>query len=495
MRMLFMMAVSLYTSRVVLSALGVKDYGVYDAVAGFLSMFGIITSSMSSAISRCITVELGRNNVDKLKTVFSTAIAVQIIMGLIVVCCIETGGIWFVHNKMNIPPGREDAALWVLHCSTISTFLSLLNIPFKSAIVAHEKMSAFAYMSILEASLKLGICYALYISTIDNLKLYSSLLLAVLLLIQSIYWLYCRRKFDECSFTPSFNKSQFKEIWSFAGWNFFGQTAWILNTQGINMLMNTFFGVVVNAARGIANQVNGVLQQFVSNFMMAMNPQITKSYAAGDKQYAFDLACRGAKFSFYIMLLMSLPIMIEAKQILGLWLINPPENSPEFLALTILSSFTTIVGNTLVTLQMAHGNIKKYQLWITIVGCLPFPLTWLAYQMGTPAITSYFIFFAIYWILIFVRFYLVNSMTGIGARQYLVGVVLRCHVVGFASALLPVLISFVMEPSLLRLILIGVVSVLSTFIVIYTMGVNEYERRLVIGFIRERLLRKWSKKQ
>ena len=297
--MLFLLLIGLYTSRVVLQVLGVQNYGINSVIAGFISMFGIITSSMSSAISRFITVELGKGNLGRLKKVFSTSISVQLFMGLLIVILIETVGIWFVSNKMQIPPGRDVAAQWCLHCAALSTFISLMNIPFNSAIVAHEKMSAFAYMTILDALLKLGICYAIYISPFDKLITYSILGVAVSMITTSIYWIYCLRKFEETSFSFHFDKVLFKEIWGFAGWNFFGQTAWILNTQGVNMLMNLYFGVVVNAARGVADRVNSIIQQFVTNFMMALNPQITKSYAAGDKEDAFKRRNRQTLWSAY----------------------------------------------------------------------------------------------------------------------------------------------------------------------------------------------------
>lgn len=478
-RMIVLMIIGLFTSRVILQALGVEDYGINSVIAGFLSMFGIITSSMSSAISRFITVELGRGKIERLKNVFSTSITVQLFMGIILIILIETLGMWFVSTKMQIPEGREVAARWCLHCATITTFISLMNVPFNSAIVAHEKMSAFAYMTIVDAILKLAICYALYISPIDKLITYAILGVVVSMITTSIYWIYCLRKFEETSFSFKFDKPLFKEIWGFAGWNLFAQTAWILNTQGINMLMNIFFGVVVNAARGVAVQVNGIVQNFVTNFMMALNPQITKSYAAGDKETAFSLACRGSRFSFYIMWFLALPIMIESHQILKLWLGTPPEQADKFVVWTMLSTLATLLGNTLVTLQMAHGNIRHYQIWITICGCIPFPLTWLAFKFGAPSIVSYYIFVMVYWGLIFVRFYLVHGMTGIPAKMYLGGVVAKAHFVAALSAFLPLAIFFFMPESILRLLLICISSVISSGIVIYSIGINQAERRFI----------------
>lgn len=494
-RMLLLLAIGLLTSRVNLQALGVDNYGINSVIAGFLSMFGIISGSMSAAISRFITVELGKKNNDRLKIVFSTALAVQIVMGIIVVFAIGTIGIWFVQNKMSIPVGREEAAMWCLGCATISTFVHLMNIPFNSCIVAHEKMSTFAYMTLFDASMKLAICYAIYISPFDKLKTYSSLYLLTSILSTSIYWIYSLRKFEECTLQPKLDKGLFKEIWGFAGWNFLGHTSWILNTQGVNMLMNIFFGVVVNAARGIANQVNSILQQFVTNFMMALNPQITKSYAAGDKENAFKLACRGARFSFYIMWILSLPIMIEAHQVLKIWLGSPPEQADSFLVWTILSSLIMMMGNTLVTLQMAHGNIRHYQLWITIWACTPFPLIWIAYKLSAPAIYAYYIWVAVYWILLFVRWYLINEMTQISAKQYLLGVVAKCHIVAMVSAILPLSILCLMPETIMRLLIECCVCVCSSSIVIFFYGMDRGERTTLCNTIQKIIVTKILKRR
>lgn len=478
-RMILLMVIGLFTSRVILQALGVEDYGINSVIAGFLSMFGIITSSMSSAISRFITVELGKGDNQKLKQVFSTSVSVQFFMGVILMILIETFGMWFVNSKMQIPEGREYAAQWCLHCAAITTLFSLVNVPFNATIVAHEKMSAFAYMSILEAILKLAICYAIYISPIDKLITYACLGVLVSLFIRLVYWIYCKKYFEECKGKVRFDKVLFKEIWGFAGWNMFAQTSWILNTQGINMLMNIFFGVVVNAARGVAVQVNGVIQHFVSNFMMALNPQITKSYAAGDKETAFRLACRGCRFSFYIMFILALPVMIESHQILELWLGTPPAQADAFVVWTILSSFSTLLGNTLVTLQMAHGNIRHYQIWITIFGCIPFPLSWLAFELGFSAIVSYYIYVAVYWGLIFVRYYLVHGMTGIPAKMYLGGVVAKTHLIAVVSAIIPLSIFFMIPESIGRLLLVVFSSVLISCVIIYSIGLDKAEKHFV----------------
>lgn len=475
-RMILLMFIGLFTSRIVLRALGVENYGIMSVISGFLSMFGIITSSMSNAISRFITVELGKSNLIRLKLVFSTSITVQFFMGLLIVFLIETFGIWFVTSKMQIPVGRLSAAMWCLHCATLSTFISLMSIPFNSAIVAHERMSAFAYMTILDALFKLAICFLLYFSPIDKLITYSILGLCVSLISTSIYWIYSLRNFEETSLSFRFDKELFKEMWGFAGWNLFGQAAWILNTQGINVLMNLFFGVIVNAARGIAVQVNGIIQNFVNNFMIALNPQITKSYASGDSDTAFKLACRGSRFSFYIMFVIALPIMLESRQILHLWLGVPPENADVFVIWTILSTMATLLGNTLYTIIMAHGNIRYYQIWITLFGCVPFPLTWLLFWLGAPPVFAYYVYVFVYWLLIYVRYYLVHTMTGLPAKMYLCGVILRTHIVALVASIIPFIISSLMSETFLRLIIVGFTALIASILAIYNLGLDNAEK-------------------
>ncbi len=479
LRMLLLLFVGLFTSRVVLRTLGVENYGIYSVIAGFISMFSIITSSISAAISRFITVNLGIGDLKRLSNVFSTSMLVQVVLGSVVVIAIETIGLWFLNNYMNIPIGREAAARWCLHCATITTFLSLLNIPLNAEIIAHERMSAFAYMSILDAVFKLAICYLIYISPFDKLNTYAALMVMVSVVVRIIYYVYCWKNFPECRVGISFQPKIFGEILSFAGWNFFGSTASILNSQGVNMLMNIFFGIIVNAARGIAEQANGIIMQFVTNFTMAINPQITKSYAAGDKDRAFQLTCRGARFSFFIMFVLALPIMIEAKQVLHLWLGEPPEHAAEFFILTVLSSLIILLGQTLVTLQMAYGKIRKYQIWITVFGCLTFPLTYAAFKLGFSAIYAYFIYVGVYWFLLFVRFYLVNESTGIPARMYLYGVVFKCHWIGVLVSIPPLAVFYLLPESFYRLLLVGFTCALSSFVIIYFAGLEAEEKDML----------------
>lgn len=482
-RMFLLMAITLYTSRIVLQTLGIKDYGVYNAVGGIVAMFGILTTSLSGAISRFITVELGKGNISRLKDVFYTSLTVQIIMSLTTAILCEFIGGWFLISYMQIPEGREIAAHWVLHCSILTFVVSLINIPFNSVIIAHERMSTFAYISILEAVLKLGVAYSLFISNADKLITYAVLMLSIQVMLAIIYALYCRVHFEETKGNSKFDKKLFKEMWSFAGWNLLGSSAHILNTQGVNMIINVFFGVVLNAARGIGNQVNGAVIQFVNNFMMALNPQITKSYATGDRQTSYILACRGAKCSYFLMYCLALPIMIEAQQILNIWLATPPEHASSFVVWTLLASLTTVIGTPLLTLILASGDIKSYQMKITALSCLPFPLTWIAFKMGADAIWAYIIYFIVYYAIIYVRLVLVHDKTGIPYTLYMKDVVLRIHLVSIISAIVPMSM-LILKPTLFRLIGVTIVSIVSVIMCSYYLGLTKPERTKVYNKIR-----------
>ena len=320
-RMLFLMCISLYTSRVVLNALGVTDYGIYNVVGGVVALFSMLSGSLSASISRFLTFELGKNDEVKLKEVFSASIWIQFLLAAIIIILAETVGLWFLREKMVIPQNRFNAALWCYHISVATFAINLISVPYNAAIIAHEKMSIFAYISIFEGFAKLAIAFLISLSTQDRLLIYAVLMMGVAIIIRFIYGFVCKRNFKECSVHFYFSKSIFREMLNFAGWNFIGAASSVLRDQGGNVILNLFFGPVVNAARGIATQVNTAISSFSVNFMMALNPQITKSYASGNKEYMFNLIYRGGRLSFYLLLLLSLPVILNAHYILILWLI------------------------------------------------------------------------------------------------------------------------------------------------------------------------------
>ena len=481
-RMLFMMGVSLYTSRVVLNTLGVEDFGIYNVVGGFITMFTALSGSLSSSISRFITFELGKENMQRLKTVFSTGVNIQLGMSVLVVVLAETIGIWFLNNKMSMPIDRLDAAKWVFQCSIFTFVLNLLSVPYNAAIIAHEKMSAFAYISVVEVTLKLLIVYMLTVSPFDKLKSYAVLLLCIGAVIRFIYEYYCKRHFKECKYHVVFDKSILKEMTSFAAWSFFGNGVYMFNTQGINILMNLYFGVAVNAARGVATQAEAALKQFVNNFTMAVNPQITKSYAQNDLGYMHKLVCRSAKYSAFLMMFFAVPIILETQAILTLWLKTVPDYATVFLQWIVISSFMdTVFANSLVTSMFATGRIKKYQIVVTTIACLVFPLSWFAFKMGFEPQVGYIIYFIIYTILVFVRLYLLRNMIKLSIRMYVREVLYKVILVMAICFALPSLLLIIMDAGYMRLLLVCVTSLIVTVATEYYIGLTKNERFFVDG--------------
>ena len=484
-RMFLMMLVGLYTSRVNLAALGVDNFGVYNVVGGFVAMFSIISTSLSGAISRFITYELGRGGGDKLKTMFSTSVNIMAGLSLLIVIIAELLGPWFIDTQLDIPAGREIAAQWVFQFSILNFVVGLISVPYNAAIVAHERMSAFAYISIFEALGKLAVALLIPYSPIDKLIFYAGLLCTMSLIIRFIYGYYCKRHFAECTYTFTFDKSIFKQMSGFAGWNFFNSTNYILNNQGVNMLMNIFFGVAVNAARGIAVSVDNIVNQFVGNFMTAINPQITKSYASGDLDRMHKLVCRGAKFSYYCMFLLVLPIILGAEQILDLWLVDVPKYTVLFVQLILLMSLCDCIGRTGYTACMATGRLKKYSLVIGSIGIFEFPLAWIAFSLGAQPQYAYYIYVIVKIAVLIARMYLMEEMVHLKVRMFVTNVILPILLTTLVAIVIPVMLNVVMEPSLVRLFVVTIVAVLCVAVSALFLGMTIAERdvikRMVLG--------------
>ena len=480
-RMIILMLVSLYTSRVILDALGEADYGIYNVVGGVVAMFSVLSGTLSGAISRFITFELGTGNKERLSKIFSTSVNIQLLMAVLVVILCEVIGVWFLNTKMNIPDSRMEAANWVLHFSIASFAVNLVSLPYNATIIAHERMGVFAYISILEAGLKLLIAYLIYISPIDKLILYGGLILGVSLIIRIIYGTYCGHHFEEAKYKFVLDRSLLKEMAGFASWNLFGNTAYMLNTQGVNMLINVYFGVTCNAARAIAVQVDTAVTQFVNNFMTAINPQITKSYAAGDREYLFKLVCRGTKYSFFIMYLFIVPMVLEADTILCIWLKEVPADTAVFMRLVLFSTLTTLIGNPMYTAIQATGKIRRYQIEVVSVGCLVFPLSWLAYELGAPAYMTYVIFAVLYFSLNFIRLATLRRLMNFPVWMFVRSVFGRIGPCSILMFLAPGLMVVVMPPSFIRLLLVCVVSLLWSVTCIYYVGLEQGERSFFLN--------------
>ena len=476
-RMMFMMVIALYTSRLIIQRLGVSDYGIFNVVGGFVSMFTILSGALSAAISRFITFELGKGNIERLRLIFCTGVNIQLLMSLAIIIVGEPVGIWFLNAHMNIQEGRMLAANWVFQFSLIAFVLNIISVPYNAEIIAHEKMSAYAWISILDISLKCFIVYLLVWAPYDRLISYAVLYAIEALLIRILYGTYCQHTFQECKYYFIFDKKIFKSMLSFAGWNFLGSSAGILNTQGVNLLINIFFGVTVNAARGIAVQVNAAVNQFVNSFTTAVNPQITKSYAAGNLDYVFKLICYSAKYSSFLLLYIAVPIILEAPTILKLWLGTVPDYAVSFTQLTVLSSFPDFVlGNSMVTAIFASGRIRNYQIWVSIVGGLVFPFTWIAYLIGMPPYATYIIYIIMYSFVIYVRVNYAKRLVGMSPRMYWNKVLLRVLPVMVLSFILPIPLLSIMHAGWVRILMVTVCSGLSTTLVVAFIGLSSHER-------------------
>ena len=479
-RTLFVLLVSLYMSRVILQVLGVSDYGIYQVIGGLVAMFGVLSTTLSAAISRFITFEIGSGNKEKLCRVFSTSVIAQFIIAFIVLLLAEIIANWFIKTQMQIPDGRMIAAQWVLHCSLITFCINLVSVPYNACIIAHEHMKAFAYISIFDVMLKLMVCFCIFISPVDKLIFYSVLLMIEALIIRIIYSLYCRYNFEESRVKLLFDKHILKDMLSFSGWNFFNAANGILNNQGVNMLINVFFGVTVNAARGIAVQVENAVLQFVNNFTVAVNPQITKSYATGDMERMYSLVCRGAKFSYFAMLLMALPIVCEAEKILKIWLTVVPEHTVIFVQLSLVLGVFDCVGASGYTACAATGKMKRYALILTPIGLLEFPLTWVFFLMGAPVVSTYYLYIFVKFLVVMARLFLLRDMVGLSPVVFIKNVFYPILLTTLVAVLPSILVIYFFPQSLWRLFVSVIVALSAVSFVSLYVGMTVGERQIIL---------------
>lgn len=486
-RMLFTMAVALYTSRVVLNSLGIEDYGIYNVVGGVTAMFSILSGSLSAAISRFITFELGKQNLEKLKIVFSTSITVQLLLAVLIVILAEIAGVWFLNAKMNIPADRMYAANWVLQCSIFTFAVNLISVPYNATIIAHEKMSAFAYISIIEVTLKLAAVYILYVFMYDKLIAWAVLLFIISAIIRCIYGIYCKKHFGECTYHFILDKPLLKEMTGFAGWNFIGNSSSVLRDQGTNIALNLFCGPAVNAARGISFQVHTAIQSFVANFMTALNPQITKSYACGEKNYMMTLIHQGGRLSFYMLLLLSLPILIETPYILKIWLKIVPVHTVNFVRLILIFTLIESISGPLITSMLATGKIRNYQLAVGGLQFMNFPISYFLLKWGSAPEITMVVAICISLCCLFCRVWMLRNAIGLDLKSYIKRVVSNVFLVAIIACIIPILIYLKLDSTLLRLFYVCVASWISTLLVIYYVGLNTGERTFVANKISQQI--------
>lgn len=480
-RMFLLMLVGLVTSRVVVRALGQEDFGIYGAVAGVVSLFTVLTGSMSAAISRFITFELGKeSSTERLRNVFSTAVSIELVLSAIVVLLAEPIGLWWIHDKMVLPPERLEAARWVFQFSLLSLVIQLVSVPYNADIIARERMDAFAYISIFEGLGKLAVAYCIARSSADKLVLYAALLAVVSLLTRLAYGIFCRRNFPEARYQWKLDKGLFGRMFSFAGWNFIGSGSGILRDQGGNQLLNLYFGPVANAAWLLASQVNGTVQKFVTSFTTAINPQITKSYAAGEKAHMFSLLFKGSRMSVYLLILVICPLFFNAPFLVNLWLGADavPPDAVLFIRLILMYLLLESVSYTMVTAMLATGDIRDYQLVVGGLQLLNVPLAWLCLKLGAPAQSIYWVAIGVAFACLCARLFMLRGMIGLPVGRFLKEV--------FLNELLVVALSMSMGLSLSFLIpldtwwgflLHAFLSLLFTAVTVWMLGLSSRERK------------------
>jgi len=481
------MIVGLYTGRVMLQALGVENYGVNAVVGGIVGMSSLITSTMSQAIGRYITCALGKGEKESLKTMFSTSVNAQIVMALIAAVVLEVAGVWFLNSEANIPDGRMEAANWVLQCSIVSLVISLISSPFNALIIAHERMSIYAYMSIVDVALKLIICFVIMAYDGDRLILLALLQVMVTLCMQIFYGWYCGKNFEEAHYNPRiFDRGLMKELTVFSGWNMFGNTSWVFNTQGVNILINIFFGVVFNAAQGVAFTINNCIEGFVTNFTVAFNPQITKLYAAKEYIPCYRLVNRGSRFTWMLMLVFIVPVFIEADTLLSLWLTEVPEMASLFLRFALFNSLALQFSRPLFTLIQAQGNIKRYTVEAAIFGCGIFPFTWIFYKMGAPVWSTYPIAIIIRFLITGIRLRALHRLTTYEWQWFIEETLLPCLLISVLSFSVPLVIAYLWIPSTFRFFILVPICIMWTGFVCLFWGLEKNERIMILQQIKQR---------
>lgn len=486
-RQILIMLVSLYTVRVVLNVLGAEDYGIYNVVAGVVTMFSFLSGAMATASQRYFSFDLGKGNNEHLKTTFSVTFQIYILLAAVVILLAETLGLWFVNHKLVIPAERMTAANWIFQAAIVSFLLTLITTPYMASIIAHENMNVYAYVSIVEVGLKLVIVFLLKLLPYDKLIVYGLLLASVALINTSIYRLYCHKNYEECKIHFVKNDALFKEIVSYSGWNLFGASVGVVKSQIINILLNMFFGPIVNAARGIAAQVNTAVISFSQNFSTALRPQIIKTYAADKKDESMGLVFRGCKFTFFLMYIFALPLFLEMDIVLKLWLKNPPEFAVIFTQLALVDAVIDSISFPLMTLAQATGKIKLYQGIVGGILLCNLPVSYIALRNDAPSYSVMIVAICITFTAFVFRLFIVKRLSGMSIISFLLQSFIPCLVVATSSAIVPFIFSHYFRESLLKLCMTVLISITCTGFCVLFLGMSKSERQKLVFSIKNKL--------
>lgn len=489
-RMLLIMVVTLYTSRVILSTLGIEDFGIFNAVGGIVAMLGFLNSSMANAVQRFLSFEMGKQNTGKVSSIFNVSFQAHVAIAICVFIIMEIGGVWFLNHKMNIPSERMLAAQWVFQSSVVVSIIAILQVPYNALIMAKEQMNVYAYVSVVEVLLKLGIVYLLLLTDSDKLVFYSILNVVISMIVTALYVVYCKRKFEESRLRYVKDMKSLRNLTGFASWNMLGEIAWILTGQGVNILLNIFFGPVVNAARGVAYQVEGAVMRFVQSFQVALNPQIIKTYAANQHGQTMSLVYMGTRFSFYLVLILSMPLYFEIDYVLSIWLKEVPPMTADFCRLIFVCGLVQTCSNLFATVAKAYGKIRNYQLIISFILMCNFPLSYLMLHWGFSPLSTVVVAILIQVFCLLARLLLMKRMIIYSIREFLCNVLVPLLVVTLLSGIVPCVISRIMTHGLSRFLCNVAATELVMVLIVYTLGLRQNERQLVrktIGNLKDKL--------
>ena len=485
-RMLLILVVSLYTSRVILHVLGVEDYGIYTLCAGFVTFLTFISNALVSAMQRYFNVALGKNDLRYYNVVFSMSINVLIVFSAVIIILGESVGLWFVTNHLNIPSTRYAAAIWTYHISLITFVLNVIRSPYHASIIAHEKMSFYAYFSFIEVLLRLGVVFLLKSLPGDHLILYAFLYMIIIILINIVYMVYCTSQFIECRYRFYKDFTLLKELISFSSWTLFGQASVVIKNQGEAIFINRFFSVVANAAIGVASQVTSALEMFVSNFQTAFNPQLIQTYASKNYEDHIKLLVRTAKFSFFLLLIMVIPIVTNIDYILNLWLVEVPDNTNLFIIYILISYLFNALGTPLSTSILATGNIKYYQIVLSTIFIIGLAVVYVTLSLGAKPYYVSIVSVIVQFVLLIARLYFAHNGVNISYRHYIVEVLIPCGIVACLSIILPCLLSKFAESDV-QIIITIFLDFIYVGLVIFLIGMNRFERNYILTLLKQKL--------
>lgn len=489
-RMLFVMGVTLYTSRVILNTLGVKDFGIYNVVGGVVTMFTFLNAAMGAATSRFLIFELGKKDYAQLKRVFNASLSSHIAIALIVFALAETIGLWLLTHKLVIPAERMAAAHWVYQLSILSVMVSVTQVPYNAAIIAHEKMNVYAYVAFIEVILKLAIVYLLIIGGFDKLKTYALLVFLVSLTIALIYRTYCKKNYAECTISFVWDRALYKKMFSFSIWELYGGFAVMGMGQGLNILLNIFFGPTVNAARGIAYQVQGAIVGFGANFITAVKPQIIKRYAENNVEHMMQLVFASSKYSFYLTWFLSLPLLLEMQYVLEIWLKIVPEHTASFCRLILINNLIWSMCSPFVTSFHAVGQLKVSNLVAGSLFYLIIILSYLCLKAGFPPESVFWVTIGVSLLVQVVEILLLKKFISYSARAYVKQVVWLCLCVTGLSIVFPYLLTVILKPGFVRFLAVGITCVITVSAAVYYAGIDSEMRKFVVQKIRAIILKR-----